>query len=259
MQKMFSNSVVILCGGEGTRMKEETEFKPKPLVLVGGKPIIWHIMKIYSHYGYNHFVLTLGYKGSMIKEYFLNARAYNNNFTLNTRTGDINYVDDDHDDFVISFVETGAESGTGERIRRAAPYIQGDYFHITYGDGVSDINIASLVKFHLQKKPTITITGVHPTSKYGLVDVSRDMIATGFQQKPILHDFVSGGFMVAQKKLLNQIVPGSMIEDDIIRLAKRRRVAVYEHKGFWQAMDTYKEMADLNKIWAKKHPWKVWK
>jgi glucose-1-phosphate cytidylyltransferase len=255
----FSNSVVILCGGEGTRMKEETEFRPKPLVMVGNKPIIWHIMKIYAHYGYNHFVLTLGYKGDMIKDYFLNARAYSANFTLDTKTGGIFYHDDHEiDDFHITFVETGTNTNTGERIRIAAPYIEGDFFLMTYGDGVSDIDLHKLMEFHHKKKKLLTLTGVHPTSKYGQIKVDKDMLATRFRQKPVLDDFVNGGFMVIQREVLDLIKEGSMIEDDIIRMAQKKQVAVFEHSGFWQAIDTYKELNDLNTIWKMSAPWKTW-
>jgi glucose-1-phosphate cytidylyltransferase len=252
-------SVVILCGGEGTRLKEETEFRPKPLVMVGNKPIIWHIMKTYAHYGFNHFVLTLGYKGSMIKEYFLNARAYNTNFSLDTKTGDIVYhTNNELDDFRITFVETGLNTNTGERVRIARPYIKGDYFLLTYGDGVSDVDITKLLAFHHKKKKLITLTGVHPTSKYGQIMVGKDMLAKRFRQKPVLNDFVNGGFMVIDKKVLKLLKPGLMIEDDIIRLAKKKQVAVFDHNGFWQAVDTYKELIDLNTVWTKSAPWKVW-
>lgn len=256
---VFMPSVVILCGGEGTRLKEETEFRPKPLVTVGNKPIIWHIMKTYAHYGFNHFVLTLGYKGSMIKDYFLNSRAYNTNFTLDTKTGDVEYhTPDSLDNFHITFVETGASTNTGERIRIARPYIHGEYFFLTYGDGVSDVNIKKILTFHQKKKKLVTLTGVHPSSKYGQITVNKSMLATRFRQKPILNDFVNGGFMVLQTKILDLLQPGCMIEDDIIRLAPKKQVAVYEHNGFWQAVDTYKELKDLNDVWTKSAPWKVW-
>src|SRR3989338_9897818 len=143
---------IILCGGQGTRMREETEYRPKPLVMVGGKPILWHIMKIYAHYGYNEFILALGYKGGMIKEYFLNERALNNNFTLNTKTGEMEFHNNGFDDFKITFIDTGLENLTGERVRRLKDYIDEDDFMVTYGDGVADIDIRKLIKFHKKQK-----------------------------------------------------------------------------------------------------------
>src|SRR6185295_8443133 len=161
--------VVILCGGEGTRMKEETEFKPKPLVLVGGKPILWHIMKIYSHYGFNEFILALGYKGEMIKEYFLNWQAFANDFTLHTKDHKTEFHNKNHDDFKITFVETGLKSLTGERLRRVEKYIDEDEFMLTYGDGVADVDIKQLVDFHRKEGVLGTLTGVKPLTKFGIV------------------------------------------------------------------------------------------
>lgn len=253
------NSVVILCGGEGTRMKEETEFKPKPMVQVGNKPIIWHIMKIYEHYGFNNFLLTLGYKGNMIKEYFLDSRAYNNNFTLDTLSGDIKYhTQNANDKFHVTFVETGLKTNTGERVRQVRDFIQGEYFLLTYGDGVADINVADLISFHKEKGKLVTLTGVRPPSKYGRITVDKNMTALEFKQKPVLSDYVNGGFMVIDRSVLDILGEDKMIEDDIIDLVGKKQVAVFEHNGFWQAMDTYKEMKDLNEVWETTHPWKVW-
>lgn len=251
--------VIILCGGEGTRMKEETEFKPKPLVNVGNKPIIWHIMKIYSHFGYNKFILALGYKGWEIKQYFLNSRSYNNDFKLNIKSNNIKYISNgETDDFEIIFAETGLHTNTGERLRKVAKYIDADHFMLTYGDAVSNVNIKELVNFHTNHGKMITITGVHPPSKWGQISVGKNMIVKQFKQKPILKDYVNGGFMCMKKETLDILEPGRMIEDDIIRLSKEEEVVVFEHNGFWQAMDTYAEMKDLNKIWDEKFPWKVW-
>lgn len=251
--------VVILCGGQGTRMKEETEFKPKPLVQVGNKPIVWHIMKIYAHYGYNRFILALGYKGSLLKQYFLDARAYNNDFLLHTATGKVDYLSNGTpEDFQITFAETGALTNTGERVRQIAKYIDSDDFMLTYGDAVSDIDIDKLVEFHRTHGKLITITGIHPPSKWGQITVGQDMVVKEFRQKPRLTDHVNGGFMVIKKEVLDMLEPGKMIEDDIIRLARDGQVIVYEHNGFWQAMDTYAEMKDLNAAWEESAPWKKW-
>jgi len=249
---------IILCGGIGTRMKEETEFKPKPMVLIGGKPILWHIMKIYSHYGYNEFILALGYKGEMIKDYFLNQRAFLNDFTLNTSTHKIQFHHNIGDDFKITFAETGFESQTGERILRVKKYITEDEFMVTYGDGVSDIDINKLVNFHRKQRTIGTITGVHPYSKYGLVKMDkRNKLVKSFDQKPLIYDYVSGGFMIFNKNAFNYFDKGPM-ENGLMKLAKKRKLSIYRYEGFWKAMDTYREMEELNKLWETNRPWAVW-
>lgn len=249
---------IILCGGFGTRMKEETEFKPKPLVLVGGKPILWHIMKIYSHYGYNEFILALGYKSEMIKDYFLNQRAFLNDFTLDVSTNEIQFHNNAADNFKITFVETGLESLTGERILRVKKYITENEFMVTYGDGVSDINLNDLVAFHKKQNKIGTITGVHPYSKYGLVKTDKkNNLVKSFDQKPLMYDYVSGGFMIFKKEAFKYFSKGPM-ENDFAKLAKKKQLAIYRHDGFWKAMDTYQEMEQLNQLWNNERPWASW-
>ena len=260
--------VVILCGGEGTRMREETEFKPKPLVEVGGKPILWHIMKIYQHYGYNEFVLALGYKGHMIKEYFMNWRPLTSDFTLDTASHSVEYHNNGFDDFKITFVDTGQKSLTGERLRRLKDYIDGDEFMLTYGDGVADINIKELVDFHHAQGTVGTITGARPMTKYGIVhfDEATNKII-GFKQnlvgeykdKEDQHDFfINGGFMVFKKEFIDHIKPDSMIEETFIPLAKMGELSLFTHLGKWKAMDTYKEVEEMNEFWRKDPFWQVW-
>lgn len=233
---------IILCGGKGTRLREETEFKPKPMVNIGGKPVLWHIMKIYSHYGFYDFILTLGYKGNMIRDYFSNE----NNFP------------EERGHFNIIFAETGEESLTGERILRAGPYVKGNAFMLTYGDGVADINVKNLVDFHNQRKTTGTITGVHPYSKYGLMNVHKEShIVTSFYQKPQMHDYINGGFMVFQKEALGYFDNG-MMERAFVKLAEEKNLAAYRHDGFWKAMDTYQDMEGLNELWKTERPWAIW-
>jgi len=229
--------VIILCGGIGTRLKEETEFKPKPMVKIGEKPLLWHIMKIYSHYGFNNFVIALGYKGEMIKEYFSN----NND-----------------DNFNLTMVDTGQESLTGERVRRLKEYIKDDTFMLTYGDGVADININELLEFHKKQNTLVTITGVHPRHKYGLVKIDGNNLVEEFYQKPILADLVNGGFMVLSKKVFDYIKKDSMIEDVFLPLIKKKQLSMYQHNSFWFAVDTYKEYEDLNKMWQNNPQWKIW-
>jgi glucose-1-phosphate cytidylyltransferase len=260
--------VVILCGGEGTRMKEETEFKPKGLVEIGGRPILWHIMKIYAHYGFNEFILALGYKSNMIKEYFLNSRAFVNDFTLETKNHQTTFYNDSEDDFKITFVDTGLKSLTGERVRLVKKYLDGDEFMLTYGDGVADINILELLEFHRKQGVLGTITGVRPLTKFGIIHHNKeDNKVIGFSQnlvgefidKENYHDFlINGGFMVFKNEVIDQIEAGSMIEELFIPLTKQNQLSLYHHKGKWKAMDTYKEVEELNGYWQKDPFWKMW-
>jgi len=254
---------IILCGGQGTRMKEETEFKPKPMVEIGGRPILWHIMKIYAHYGYKDFILALGYKGDYIKDYFLKQRYYESDFSLNTKDGEISNIipnnNFEKDEFNIIFADTGLETPHGERILNLKRYITGDTFMATYGDGVGNININELIEFHKSKGVIATITGVHPTSRWGLVNTDENNIITQFSQKPMLYDYVNGGFMVFKKEFFDILKKGDMIEDTLSRLIAQRQLALYHHEGFWYGMDTYKDFLFLNELWKKDPKWKIWK
>lgn len=257
---------VILCGGQGTRMKEETEFKPKPLVLVGGKPILWHIMKIYAHYGFNEFILALGYKGDMIKEYFLHWNTFLNDFTLNTKTNELTFHNNDCDDFRVTFAETGLESLTGERVRRLRRYIGGEDFMLTYGDGVGDVDISKLIEFHRKQNTIGTITGVHKESRFGLLSIDPTSgKANDFSQAKVkdfdrgdFTDVVNGGFMVFKNEVLDLIEPDSMIEQVFVPLSAQRELSVFAHKGRWKPMDTHKEVQELNELWKDDPFWKVW-
>lgn len=254
--------VIILCGGLGTRLKEETEFKPKPMVYVGNKPIIWHIMKTYAHYGYNDFVLALGYKADYIKDFFLNQKAFTSDFTLNTKTHDVQFHHNtaQKEEFHITFVDTGMDTLPGERILLCKNYIPKTdaYFMVTYGDGVSDINLEKLVKFHLHHKKIGTITGVHPRSKYGMIKSNGGNLVRSFVEKPVLNDWVNGGFMVFHRKFLTYIKPGETEHPALKRLAKKRQLALYKHNDFWYAVDTHKELEDLNTIWnSGTAPWRI--
>lgn len=257
--------IVILCGGKGTRLSEETEFKPKPLVEVGGMPILWHIMKIYSSYGYKEFILALGYKGQMIKEYFLNYEELSNDFTLNLRSKHSrieHHNDSCLEDWNITFVDTGLENQTGARVAAIKRFIGDDEeFMLTYGDGVSDVDINKLYKFHKKMNKVITLTGVQPPSPFGVITV-KDGIVTSFREKPKLEGVINGGFFVCNKKIFDYLSenPNLIFEQEPMRnLTKEKQVAVYEHKGFWYAMDTQKHVNELNKIWDSKDiPWKVW-
>lgn len=255
---------IILCGGVGTRLKEETEFKPKPMVYIGDKPIIWHIMKIYSYYGYNEFILALGYKSDYIKDFFLNQKAFTSDFTLNTTNHKVKFYLNDlerRDNFKITFVDTGLETLPGERILRCREYIPENdkHFMVTYGDGVTDLDIEELVKFHRQQKTIGTITGVHPHSKYGLVHLNDNNLIESFIEKPVLNEWVNGGYMVFDKKFFDYIKPGETEHPALVRLTREKQLSLFKHDKFWYAMDTYKEVEELKNLWnGGKAPWKVW-
>lgn len=253
--------VVIFCGGQGTRMKEETEFRPKPMVTIGGKPILWHIMKIYSHFGYNRFIICLGYKGDYIKDYFLNEDYFAHDLTINTFTGKKNIHRKSrikHDNFSITFADTGLNTLTGERLLRVRKYIKSDKFMVTYGDGVGNINIPELINFHSRKKVIGTITGVHPKSKWGLIISDKNNKVERFEQKPQLNQYVNGGFMVFNQKFFEHLRTNEAIEDGFNRLIKRGELGVYAHNGYWTAMDTYQDVEYLNREWNNDPKWKIW-
>ena len=253
---------IILCGGMGTRLKEETEFKPKPMVEIGGKPILWHIMKIYAHYGYRDFVLALGYKGDFIKDYFLKQKYYEADFFLNTGgEKDISILKNgalEKEKFNIIFAETGLETSHGERVLMLKNYIKSDLFMVTYGDGVADIDINELVEFHKKKGKVATITGVHPVSRWGLVNIDENNLVTKLDQKPMLYDYVNGGFMVFNKKIFDFLKKGDMIENALSRIVLQKELALYKHEGFWYGMDTYRDYLFLNKLWEEDPKWKIW-
>ncbi len=254
---------VILCGGKGTRMREETEYRPKPLVPIGGKPILWYIMKTYYQYGINDFILCTGYKSDMIKQYFMEMYWRNNDFTLHIN-GDkkVEFHTVEKEDWNVTLVDTGLETGTGARLKKIEKYVDGDDFFMTYGDGVSDVNINELLQFHRNKGKIATITGVHPMSPFGLIDV-KDGIVKSFIEKPRLNDMINGGFMVLNNEVFKYIANEEecMFEQKPIKdLAAASELAVYEHNGFWTAIDTFKDIEKINKMWNDgDRPWVSWK
>lgn len=258
-----SMPVVILCGGKGTRLREETEFKPKPMVTIGGMPILWHIMKGYSHFGFNRFILCLGYKGETIREFFLDYEWMTNDFTMNlgNRMEWITHFKHNLEDWTITFVDTGEESLTARRLQRIEEYIDTDTFMLTYGDGVGDIDFNKLIAHHEKKNTITTLTGLHPVSRFGVIQVD-DGFVKEFREKPILEDLINAGFMVVNKKIFNYIdkKQNVMLEDDtLLKLAKEKQLAIYKHEGFWYSMDTYRDYLKLNAMWDKGDtPWKVW-
>jgi glucose-1-phosphate cytidylyltransferase len=256
--------VVILCGGKGTRLKEESEFRPKPMVTIGGKPVLWHIMKLYAHYGYNDFVLCLGYKGEMIKEYFLNYEAMNNDCTI--KLGQQHSVKfhtgHEENNWTITLVDTGEEAQTGARIKRVERYIDTDSFMVTYGDGVANIDIPALVAFHKKKGVIGAITGVRPSSRFGELVVENNLVKK-FSEKPQVHEgLINGGFFVFRKNFFSYLSSDDdcyLETEPLEKLTADKELCVYSHAGFWQCVDTYRELSLLNSLWnSPTPPWKVW-
>ena len=256
--------VVILCGGLGTRMREETEFRPKPLVDVGGRPILWHIMKLYAHYGFRDFVLCLGYKGSMIKEYFLNYEAMNNDFTICLgQKSQIQYTNNhEEQDFRVTLAETGADSMTGGRVKRAQRYLEDEErFMVTYGDGVSDVDIQNLVQFHCRHGKLATVTTFRPASRFGILDISESNQVKNFIEKPKSDAWASAGFFVFERKIFEYLDGDQCVleREPLERLATEGQLMAYHHEGFFYAMDTYREYQALNELWRSgEAPWKKW-
>ncbi|MCY6370536.1 glucose-1-phosphate cytidylyltransferase [Clostridium ganghwense] len=253
---------VILCGGKGTRMREETEYRPKPLVDIGGRPIIWHILKIYSYYGVKDFILCLGYKGNMIKQYFNDMDWMNNDYTLHIDNGSkyIQYHNQERENWNVTLVDTGLETLTAGRLKKIEKYIDEENFLMTYGDGLSDININKLIEYHKKMEKIVTMTGVHPMSSYGVIEVENG-IAKSFNEKPRQGGFINGGFMVLNKKVFNYIQEDCMFEEKPIRnIAQEKELAIFKHDGFWIAIDTFKDVQRANMLWnTGNKPWKVWK
>lgn len=244
--------VVILCGGKGIRLKEETEKKPKPLLFIGRHPILWHIMKHYSHYGFNDFILCLGYKGTLIKEYFFNYKYRNCDIELNFKDGlkSILKGEDKIENWNIIFADTGMETNTGGRIKRIKNYINEEYFFLTYGDGLSNINLKKLEELFLQKRKIGVITGIRPQSRFGQITVDNDNIITGFKEKPLLNDHINGGFCVFHRNIFNFMDEDCVLEQEVFeRLVNERELAMYKHEGFWKCMDTFKDYLELNEMW----------
>jgi glucose-1-phosphate cytidylyltransferase len=258
--------VVILCGGMGTRLREASEQLPKPLVDIGGRPILWHIMKTYSHYGFRRFVLCLGYKGDMIKDYFLAHRSRMNDFTLRLR-GDHElefHTALEDEDWEITFAETGLTTATGARIARVAQYLDQPRFALTYGDGIGAVDIPAVLKTHEASGKLGTLTGVHPGGRYGEMVLSGENV-TQFNEKQSQTGFVNGGFFFFEREFIDRYLDADatdqMLEHaPLQRLARDLQLGVYRHEGFWMGMDTFRDWKDLNAMWDDgRADWKVWK
>ena len=255
--------VVMLCGGLGTRLREETEFRPKPLVEIGSRPILWHIMKSYAHFGFREFVLCLGYRGNMIKDYFLNYEAMNNDFTVCLgRNSKIEYRNNHREqDFQVTLAETGLNTMTGGRLLRLADQLRDGTFLMTYGDGVASVDVEALVRFHKSHGKLATVTTISPSSRFGMIEANSIGRVTQFKEKPKTSERASAGFFVLNRKVFDYISGDDCIfeKEPLERLANEGQLMAYQHDGFFYAMDTFREYEYLNQLWSSNQaPWKVW-
>ncbi len=255
--------VAILAGGLGTRISEETDIRPKPMVQIGGKPIIWHIMKHYSHYGYNDFVILLGYKGYTIKEYFANYFLHQSDVTIDISNNRMEIHNNTSEPWNVTLVDTGPETQTGGRVKRAEKYLQGQTFMLTYGDGLSDVNLRELEKFHRENGKLMTLTTVQPEGRFGALDLDGAQVRR-FAEKPKGDgSWINGGFFVCEPKIFDYIKEGDstiLERAPLESLAADGQLVAYKHENFWKPMDTLRDKMQLEQLWTdKKAPWKVWK
>jgi glucose-1-phosphate cytidylyltransferase len=258
--------VVILCGGKGTRLREETEYRPKPMVPIGNYPIIWHIMKTYAYYGHKDFILCLGHKGSFIKDYFRNYLWNTNDVKIHLgQSCDIQYLNKkNEDDWSVVLADTGEDSMTAYRVNLIKKYIpSGEKFLLTYGDGLSNIDINKAINSHILSRKICSIAAVHPAGRFGALRIDKKDSIQTFVEKPQFEEsYVNGGYMVCDYKIFDYLTtdPSVMLErEPMINLVKAKQLNAYKHEGFWQPMDTYQEMEYLNKLWRDNNaPWKVW-
>ncbi len=254
--------VVILAGGLGTRIAEETHLKPKPMIEIGEKPILWHIMKIYSHYGFNKFVICLGYKGYLIKEYFYNYFLHNCDVTFDVRSQGMEIHQNAVEPWRVTLVDTGLPTMTGGRVKRIEPYVKDETFMLTYGDGVADVNVPALMEFHRGHGKLATVTAVQPAGRWGVLDVDDNHCVGSFKEK-LGGDggWINGGFFVFQPEVFRFIEDDQTVleREPLERLADQGELMAYKHTGFWQPMDTLREKNRLEELWqGGKAPWKVW-
>ena len=254
---------VLLAGGLGTRMREETEFRPKPMVEVGGKPVLWHIMKILSSHGLTDFVVATGYKGEQIASYFMNYARLNRDFTV--KLGDTSsaiYHGDDHGeaDWTVTVANTGPTTMTGGRVKRVQEYIGDEPFFVTYGDGIANVDVSELRRFHQGHGRLATMTSTRPWSRYGVIEVADDGSVSRFREKPQSEDWVNIGYFMFQPEIFNYIDGDqtTLEQEPLHRLASEGQLSTFRHDGFWQPMDTYREAQALNELWSAGAPWKTW-
>lgn len=255
--------VLLLAGGLGTRLSEETDIRPKPMVEIGGKPILWHIMKIYSKYGFNEFVILLGYKGYYIKEYFANYFLHQSDVTIDVKSGKMKVLNNSSESWKITLLDTGLKNMTGSRIKQAKKVVGNEPFMLTYGDGVGDINITELVEFHKSHGKAITMTSFQPDGRFGALNISSENQIQEFKEKPKGDgSWINAGFFVCEPKVfdyINDDIESVFEQEPLMNLAKDGELFTYKHEGFWKPMDSLKDKNDLNRLWDRnKALWKVW-
>jgi glucose-1-phosphate cytidylyltransferase len=259
---LSSIPIVILAGGLGTRLREETEFRPKPMVEIGERPILWHIMKYYSSYGAKDFIICLGYKGEMVKDYFLNYQTRNISLTMSLgEEAKTKFLDQhDEDKWNVTLIETGKSSSTGMRLKQVQSIVENRTFMFTYGDGLADVDLKDLLTFHQKHSGIATVSAVHPTSRFGVVDILDNGRVDKFHEKPIVDDWINGGYFVLEPTVFEYITDDGPFEENPLRsLAASQNLFAFKHRGFWQPMDTYREYLELNKLWSNDSaPWKLW-
>jgi glucose-1-phosphate cytidylyltransferase len=258
---MMNDPLVILAGGLGTRLREETEFRPKPMVEIGGNPIIWHIMKYFSSWGVKEFVICTGYKGEFIKNYFMNYRTNQSDITINLSAKESIIVHQDvEDDWKITIADTGPLTPTGGRIAKIAQYIKTENFYCTYGDGVADVNIAGLTDLHLKNKSVGTLTAVKPLSRFGVLDINEIGQVKKFREKPRMDTWINGGYFIFNRSIFDILEENSTLErEPLALLSQKGLLSAYRHDGYWQPMDTLREAEMLNAEWdSGKAEWKNW-
>jgi glucose-1-phosphate cytidylyltransferase len=254
--------VVILAGGLGTRLAEETEVKPKPMIEIGGRPILWHIMKHYAHYDFKEFFIALGYKGEVVKRYFLDYYTLDGSLSVDFSSGNVQRHEKKCEDWVVHLMDTGQETLTGGRVKRLEPWLSDGTFMVTYGDGVSDIDLHDLLNFHRSHGRIGTVTAVRPPARFGGLVFDGDIVSTFAEKPQIGEGWINGGFLVLEPAIFNYLEgDNSSLEVDLLeRLAADGQLAAYRHDGFWQCMDTLRDKRLLEKLWQEgKPPWKVWK
>ena len=251
---------VILAGGLGTRISEESHLKPKPMIEIGGRPILWHIMTLYSHYGFNDFIVCLGYKGYVVKEYFSNYVLHNADLTVDLARGVTEYHATKHEPWRVTLVDTGEGTMTGGRVKRVAPYLDKDEpFFLTYGDGVADVDLAALAAFHRSHGKDATVTAVAPPGRYGALQIENGLVQRFIEKPPGDNGLINGGFFVLQPRVLDRIADASTIfeQEPLEGLARDNQLAAYPHDGFWAAMDTLRDKNNLEALWASgEAPWR---
>jgi glucose-1-phosphate cytidylyltransferase len=254
--------VVILAGGFGTRLSEETSMIPKPMLEIGGMPVIWHIMKMYSHHGFNDFVILLGYKGYVIKEYFCNYFLHQSDVTVDLKTNEMQVHNNGSEPWKVTLLDTGLHTMTGGRLRRAAAHISDAPFLLTYGDGVADVDISALVEFHRVHKKQVTVTAVQPSGRFGALGFGKNNLVENFMEKPKSEAaWVSGGFFVCEPEILTLIDSDTTVfeQGPLSGLAQDNQLVARKHNGFWECMDTLRDKNHLNELWENdKAPWRIW-